>query len=78
MSLAQIQEELTKLTPAELKQLLRTIDDRLSREKAAVTGEMLQRRRDLADKFMSGEYGADSPSWQETRAHDKKKDSWKP
>jgi hypothetical protein len=33
---------------------------------------MLQRRQEITEKFVSGEWGLDLPRWQETRARDKK------
>ena len=37
---------------------------------------MLQRRREIAEKYVSGELGTNAPPWQETRARDKQKDAW--
>jgi hypothetical protein len=44
--------------------------------KLVVDALMLKRRREMGEKFASGEWAIDLPSWQETRALDKKKDPW--
>jgi hypothetical protein len=76
MSLAQIETEIAQLTREELEHLQAAINAVLKPRKTTVTPEMLARRREIADKFMSGEYATDLPPWQETRAHDKRKDAW--
>jgi hypothetical protein len=40
--------------------------------KLVVDALMLQRRREMTEKFVSGEWGLDLPSSEETRAHDRK------
>ena len=44
--------------------------------KLLVDALMLRRRREIAGKFVSGEFGTEAPPWQETRARDKQKDAW--
>ena len=77
MSLMQIEAEITKLTPEELAHLKASIDALCTPAKVApATPEMLALRKEISAKFISGEWSADLPDWQETRELDKKKDPW--
>jgi len=76
MSIAQIESEISQLTSDELRQLRQAIDAALRTKKPVATPEMLARRQEMLEKYMTGKWGADLPPWQETRALDKQKDPW--
>lgn len=44
--------------------------------KLVTTALMLQRRREISDKFMSGEWSVDLPTYDEMKASAKSKDPW--
>ena len=44
--------------------------------KLVITALMLQRRREISDKFVSGEWSVDLPTYDEMKASAKSKDPW--
>ena len=76
MSIQQIESELPKLTPEELDHVRAAIDALRKPARMVATPQMLAERRRLMDEVMKGEWSADLPPWQETRALDKAKDPW--
>jgi hypothetical protein len=76
MSIAQFESEISQLSPNELRRLREVIDSALGMECRKATPEMLQRRREITQKFLSGEWSVDLPPWEETRASEKQKDPW--
>ncbi|HEV7405958.1 MAG TPA: hypothetical protein VGO11_23635 [Chthoniobacteraceae bacterium] len=77
MSFTELKEKVAQLTPAELaelRQVMETAGDRPPVRRA--TPEMLAERQRLMDQVLTGEWSADLPPWQETRARDKVKDPW--
>lgn len=77
MSFIELKEQVAHLSPAELEELRQIIETTGARPQIRrATPEMLAERRRLMDQVMSGEWSADLPPWQETRALDKAKDPW--
>jgi hypothetical protein len=77
MSFSELKEKVAQLTPAELaelRQVIETVESRPAVRRA--TPEMLAERRRLMDQVLTGEWSADLPPWQETRARDKAQDPW--
>jgi hypothetical protein len=76
MSLAQIKQEIAKLTPEELDHLQAAIHALRKPDKVVATPEMLARRREISQKFLSGEWSVDLPSYEEMKAEARRKDPW--
>ncbi len=76
MSLVEIENEITNLTPEELDHLQAAIQALRKPAKVVATPEMLARRREISRKFLSGEWAVDLPSYEEMKAEARRKDSW--
>ena len=77
MSFTELKDKVAQLTPAEraeLRQVMETVGER--RPIRSATPEMLAERQRLMDQVLTGEWSADLPPWQETRARDKAQDPW--
>ena len=73
MSLAQLEEELPKLTPEELAHLRAAIDALRRPVVRRATPEMLAERRRLADEVMRGEWSAELANYEADQAKDREK-----
>jgi len=76
MSLAEIENEIAKLSPDELAHLQATVNALNRPEKSLATPEMLARRREISQKFRSGEWSVDLPTYEELKAEARRKDPW--
>lgn len=77
MSFTELKEQVAHLTPAELAELRLVMESAGDRPPARrATPEMLAERERLMDQVLSGEWSADLPPWQVTRARDKVEDPW--
>jgi DNA-binding GntR family transcriptional regulator len=77
MSFTELKERVAQLNPAELAELREVIDADGARPAVRrATPEMLAEGRRLMDQVLTGEWSADLPPWQETRALDQAHDRW--
>lgn len=73
MSLAQIEEEISQFSREELVHLQQAVDAAIAKKKPAVTPEMLEERRRLSEKFMSGEWGVELAGLEADQAKEREK-----
>jgi hypothetical protein len=77
MSFTELKEKVAQFTPsemAELREIIATAAPPPPTRRA--TPEMLAERRRLMDQVLTGEWSADLPPWQKTRARDKGHHPW--
>jgi hypothetical protein len=73
MSLSELKEGISHLTPAELEELRQIIDAARRPEVRRATPEMLAERRRLSEEIMRGEWSAELPDYEANRAREREK-----
>lgn len=73
MSFAELKQEVSHLTPAELQELRQIVEAATRPEVRRATPEMLAERRRLSEELMRGEWNAELPYYEADQAKEREK-----